>query len=68
MFRQSAKTRSWNGAAKQARNIEAKHEAALTGEKVAPDAVTLEGAIRLYLVSKASQQLAPATLYKLDTG
>jgi integrase len=67
MHRESANTDKWAVAEKQARNIEAKHEAALTGAKVTPDAVTLEDAVSLYLVSKYGQQLASSTLKKLET-
>jgi integrase/recombinase XerD len=68
MYRQSASTPKWDVAAKQARNIEAKYEAALIGKPPEPSAgVMIENAVRLYLVDRESQHLKRATLSKLET-
>src|ERR1035441_575183 len=68
MFRQSARTEKWDTAAKQARKIETQYEQALLGNPAAPDAgVSIEQAVRVYLVDRESQHLKPATLSKLET-
>jgi integrase len=68
MFRLSASTEKWDTAAKQARKIETQYEQALLGNPVKPDAgVSIEQAVRLYLVDRESQHLKSATLSKLET-
>ncbi|HKD01112.1 MAG TPA: hypothetical protein VKB77_01725, partial [Terriglobales bacterium] len=68
MYRQTASTSKWDVAAKQARNIEAKYEAALVGKPAPPSAgITIEQAVRLYLVDRESQHLKRSTISKLET-
>lgn len=52
-IRTSAKTAFWSTAARKARSIEERHEAALLGKKPAqPEAITLEHAVDRYLAEK----------------
>jgi integrase len=68
MYRQSGKTSKWDVATKQARNIEAKYEAELTGKPAPPTrGITIEQAVRIYLVDRESQHLKRSTLSKLET-
>jgi integrase/recombinase XerD len=68
MYRQSSNSRDWNVAAKLARNIEDKYERAALGKPAKPEnGITLEGAVRVYLVDRQSQHLSSATLSKLET-
>jgi integrase/recombinase XerD len=63
--RKSAKTESWEHAAKQARQLEQQHEDAELGLTAKPGAPkTVAQAIALYLDSKRGEDLAANTLYK----
>jgi integrase/recombinase XerD len=67
-FRQSAKTKSWEIAARKARSVEQEYHQREFGEtpkKTEP--ITLEKAVEAYLDDKRSQRLKDTTLTKLET-
>ena len=68
MYRESAKTRSWEKAEEKARQKEQDHELAAKGKAPEPnEAVTIDKAVALFLADKKSQGLKPVTLKKLET-
>jgi integrase/recombinase XerD len=64
-LRQSAKTRSWEKAEQECRRLEKQYEEALENGKPAPEKITIENAVKQFIVAKTNEGLQEQTIYKL---